>query len=164
MERPIETQLARLTECWQISQPLHLRHLAIVKDIALSGRSSHYVYYTFENFEKRVESGNASWEAVINIAENDQRAKKYGVALSALPKLDEFGFPSIQSSLFQDEQNLASLHDCNRAFRSAAITEYRHLVVRNNEDGTGGKQSATHNVWAMLTFPSCRVQRRYKSR
>lgn len=157
MERPVETQLARLTECWQISQPLHLRHLAIVKDITLSGRSSHYVYFTFENFGRRVESGNASWEAVINIAENDQRAKKYGAALSALPKLDEFGFPSIQSSLFQDEHNLASLHDCNRDFKPTALTENRHLVVRENEDGTGGKQSATPNLWIMLTFPSCRV-------
>lgn len=146
MERPIETQLARLTDCWQISQPLHLRHLAIVKDIALSGRSSHYVYFTFENFKKRVESGNASWEAVINIAENDQRAKKFGVALSALPKLDDFGFPSIQKSLFQDERNVASLQECNRAFNPAAITEYRQLVVKENEDGTSGKQSTTHTV------------------
>lgn len=164
MERPIETQLARLTDCWQISQPLHLRHLAIVKDIALSGRSSHYVYFTYENFKKRVESGNASWEAVINIAENDQRAKKYGVALSALPKLDDFGFPSIQTSLFQDEQNFASLHDCNRAFKPAAITEYRHLVVKENEDGTGGKQSTSQTLCIMLTLARRRVQRRYKTR
>lgn len=164
MERPIETQLARLTDCWQISQPLHLRHLAIVKDIALSGRSSHYVYFTYENFKKRVESGNASWEAVINIAENDQRAKKYGVALGALPKLDDFGFPSIQTSLLQDEQNVASLHDCSRSFKPAAITEYRHLVVKENEDGTSGKQSTTYTLCIMLTLARRRIQRRYKTR
>lgn len=152
MERPIETQLARLTECWQLSQPLHLRHLAIVKDIALSGRSSHYVYFTYENFKKRVESGNASWEAVINIAENDQRAKKYGVALSALPKLDDFGFPSIQTNMFQGEQNVASLHDCNRAFKPATITERRHLVVKENENGTGGKQSTSHTPVSYLLW------------
>ncbi len=129
MVRPIDSQLARLTQCWQISQPIHLRHLAIVRDIELTRRTSHYVYFTYDNFTKLVDSGNASWEAVVTIADNDKLAQ---------PNLDEFGFPSLDTTLFQDRENFATLAECNSALKIVPLRHIRDWIVKKGQDGTWG--------------------------
>ncbi|KAJ6062084.1 uncharacterized protein N7446_006204 [Penicillium canescens] len=62
--RPTENILQRLVDLWQMSQPLHLRHFAIVRDMAMQKTTMFYVHYAGHNFAKLVEAGQASWEAV----------------------------------------------------------------------------------------------------
>ncbi|KAF7133864.1 hypothetical protein CNMCM5793_005276 [Aspergillus hiratsukae] len=91
--RPLENTLARLVECWQLSQPLHLRHLAIVRDTALEKTVTHYIHYSMANFQKLVDAGEASWEAVEFVPRNTKADKISVPPIDAVPELDENGLP-----------------------------------------------------------------------
>jgi hypothetical protein len=91
-----------LVDAWQLSQPLELRHLAIVRDTAISKTIAHYVHYSYESFEKLVNSGQSSWDAV-EIVRKDSKAKKVKIEIAPIgiePELDEFGFAGVQTSCF----------------------------------------------------------------
>ncbi|KAJ5585048.1 uncharacterized protein N7459_004848 [Penicillium hispanicum] len=94
-KRPSESMIHRLVDCWQISQPPHLRHLAIVRDVAIEKTILYYVHYSAENFAKRVDAGEASWEAVEFPA---KKAKSFNVNIppvDATAQLDQYGLPQI---------------------------------------------------------------------
>ncbi|KAI9369327.1 hypothetical protein BJX61DRAFT_160360 [Aspergillus egyptiacus] len=91
--RPLENTMARLVECWQLSQPPHLRHLAIVRDTALHRTITHYIHYSAKNFGKLVDAGEASWEAVEFVTKN-KSDKTYIPPVDAKPQLDAYGLPS----------------------------------------------------------------------
>ncbi|KAL8780551.1 MAG: hypothetical protein Q9213_006417 [Squamulea squamosa] len=111
VHRPVEHQISRLVEMWQISQPLHLRYLSIVRDAALTNGVPHYIHYSFENFKALVDEGKASWEPVITITKEHREFKDFA-AINARPDLDENGFPIISKALFQRRDNEASLAEC----------------------------------------------------
>ncbi|PWY90277.1 hypothetical protein BO94DRAFT_514039 [Aspergillus sclerotioniger CBS 115572] len=91
--RPLENAVSRLVECWQLSQPLHLRHLAIVRDTALQRTITHYVHYTATNFKQIVDSGEAVWEAV-EFAPKKIKSNSVRIPpVDAVPELDEYGLP-----------------------------------------------------------------------
>lgn len=90
--RPSESVLHRLVDCWQLSQPLHLRHLAIVRDTAIERTVFYYVHYSAENFAKLVAAGEASWEAV-EFSKKGKAANFQIPAVDAKPQLDQYGFP-----------------------------------------------------------------------
>ncbi|KAL4958097.1 hypothetical protein BDW69DRAFT_154980 [Aspergillus filifer] len=91
--RPMENTLARLSECWQLSQPPHLRHLAILRDTALNRTITHYVHYSFRNFSDLVEAGEASWEAVEFVPRNSKSDNIRVLPVDAKPQLDDYGLP-----------------------------------------------------------------------
>ncbi|KAL4968343.1 putative TFIIIC transcription initiation factor complex subunits Tfc3 [Aspergillus stella-maris] len=91
--RPMENTLARLSECWQLSQPPHLRHLAILRDTALNRTITHYVHYSFQNFSSLVEAGEASWEAVQFVPRNSKSDNLRILPVDAKPQLDNYGLP-----------------------------------------------------------------------
>jgi hypothetical protein len=98
VRRPLEYLVTRLTGLWHESQPCFLRHLAIVRDKILSGTLPIYVQYSFPNFEARVESGQAFWEAVkAPTTDRKEKGKKKPTknipGSSVGPERDEFGFP-----------------------------------------------------------------------
>ncbi|KAL8952812.1 MAG: hypothetical protein Q9222_001284 [Ikaeria aurantiellina] len=109
--RPTEHYLSRLVEMWQVSQPLHLRHLAIVRDATLTKGIPHYIHYTFPNFQKLVDKGQASWDSVMIITK-DHKQYKDVAAFDAKPELDIYGFPKLSDTLFQGRHNDASLTQC----------------------------------------------------
>ncbi|KAL8735942.1 MAG: hypothetical protein Q9166_000504 [cf. Caloplaca sp. 2 TL-2023] len=111
INRPVEHHVSRLVEMWQLSQPLHLRHLSIIRDAALTNGIPHYVHYSFENFKKLVDQGKASWEPVMTITKEHGKFK-VAAAIDAEPDLDENGFPKITYNLFQGRNNDASLAEC----------------------------------------------------
>ncbi|KAL8851359.1 MAG: hypothetical protein Q9221_003726 [Calogaya cf. arnoldii] len=104
IDRPVEYHISKLVEMWQISQPLHLRHLSIIRDTALTNSIPHYVHYSYENFKKLVDQGTASWETVITITKEHEQFKNTA-AISAQPDLDENGFPKVSNDLFQGPHN-----------------------------------------------------------
>ncbi|KAL8974774.1 MAG: hypothetical protein Q9197_000982 [Variospora fuerteventurae] len=111
--RPTENHLSRLVEMWQISQPLHLRHLCIIRDAALTNGVPHYIHYSFENFQKLVDEGKASWDSVMTITKEHKDFVNLA-ALEAKPELDDNGFPQLSSSLFHRPHCQATLAECSR--------------------------------------------------
>lgn len=89
--RPLDQVMALLTDVWQSSQPPHLRHLAIVRDTDVHGKLVHFRYKTYGNFEKTVESGDATWDAV----QESASARKKGKANVSQASLDEWDFPKV---------------------------------------------------------------------
>lgn len=82
----------RLVDLWQVAQPLHLRHYAIVRDMAMKKTIMFYVHYAANNFAKLVEAGQASWEAVEIPAKKAKSLKIVAPPFGVLPQLDEYGF------------------------------------------------------------------------
>ncbi|KAL8930561.1 MAG: hypothetical protein Q9208_000431 [Pyrenodesmia sp. 3 TL-2023] len=118
--RPTENHLSRLVERWQMSQPLHLRHLSIIRDAALTEGVPHYVHYSFENFQSLVDEGRASWESVMTITK-DHKDFMATASVHAKPELDEDGFPKLPSNIFQGRHNDASLTECIQGADALAL-------------------------------------------
>lgn len=110
-KKPIEELLAKLTNSWQLSQPMHLRHLAIVRDSVQSGKTSVYVYYTFEHYQKLVDAGQKTWEAVLMLQDNKQRLNIIDT-VHVYAEMDEHGFPNLDISQFQGGHNDGQLTEC----------------------------------------------------
>ncbi|KAJ5488695.1 hypothetical protein N7539_003585 [Penicillium diatomitis] len=102
--RPSENVLHRLTDCWQLSQPPHLRHLGILRDTAIERTIFFYVHYSIQNFSKMVEKGDASWEAV-EFPPSKLKAAKFNIpSVDAKAKRDQYGFhePTVIRNLVKD--------------------------------------------------------------
>ena len=115
-KKPLEEIIAKLTHAWQLSQPMHLRHLAIVRDSVQCGKTSVYVYYTFEYYQMLVGAGQKTWEAVLMLQDIDQRLKNVSTMYTN-PELDEHGFANLDPDQFQGEYNNAPLYKCVSASR-----------------------------------------------
>lgn len=136
--RPLEATLSRLTERWQFSQPLHLRHLAIVRDSALRGTVYHYVQYSFENFASLVNDGQCAWEAVESRPISGKNAPK-ALAVDAKPTLDKYGFPICDEPPGLLKKGSATLRQCLEAVKPWVHTPpMRGLIVVKRDDGSYG--------------------------
>ncbi|KAJ5690603.1 hypothetical protein N7462_004995 [Penicillium macrosclerotiorum] len=102
--RPSECILHRLVDCWQLSQPPHLRHLAIVRDTAIEKTVFYYIHYSADNFAKLVESGQSLWEAVEYPAQKTKAASIQIPAVDATAQFDQLGFPQtgVSKGLFKN--------------------------------------------------------------
>ncbi|KAL9606842.1 MAG: hypothetical protein Q9179_000050 [Wetmoreana sp. 5 TL-2023] len=138
MTRPTENYLSKLVEMWQMSQPLHLRHLAIVRDTALTNGIPHYVHYSFPNFTKLVDEGRASWEAVMTVTK-EHKQFKHVAAIEAKPELDENGFPKLPDNLFQGRHNDASLAECIKGADNSppSLSSWDPRVVKLDDGSLG---------------------------
>lgn len=134
--RPIETILARLVDSWQYTQPLHLRHLSLIRDTALRGTVSYFVQYSLRNFATLVKEGRASWEAVETPVQ-----KKAGrpPPIDATPNLDEYGFVIGDEPTKLLKQGNATLRECLEVVKPGDyITTSRDPVAVLLRDGTYG--------------------------
>lgn len=129
--------MAKLVQLWQLSQPPHLRHLAIVRDTALSGKTCYYVHYSYNVFKRMVEAGDTVWEAVQTIKHDT--IKNPAMAPDAVPEVDEYGFPKIETSLFLDSKACATIAECFQAadVKPICIHASNPRAILNS-DGTMG--------------------------
>ncbi|KAN0081736.1 hypothetical protein V8E54_003034 [Elaphomyces granulatus] len=134
VRRPLENVLCRLVECWQMSQPPHLRHLALVRDTALNRTITHYIHYSAKNFRKLVESGQASWEAVEFVAKDSQSATLVVPPVDAQVVLDAYGLPLIDPTPNLVKNGNATLLECMAA---AKPTDY----IQSSSDPIAVKQA-----------------------
>ncbi|PGH03657.1 transcription factor C subunit 3 [Blastomyces parvus] len=132
--RPVEYTVSRLVETWQVSQPLHLRHLALVRDVGLRGTNSMYIHYSLRNFSSLVEEGQVSWEAVKLLPEG-----KFGVkvpSVDATFQADEHGFPVDRKPSNLLKNGDATLRGCLEAAKPSDYTPKRFdPVARKQNDG-----------------------------
>lgn len=138
--RPTETTMNRLVEAWPYAQPLNLRKFAIIRDSALHGTISHYVHYTFDNFQKLVDEGKASRDAVEQVFPMSNKSRKgTSIApLDAVPELDQYGFPLNEKPAGLVKNGSASLRECLEIAKptSMPITRWQPRLVWQ-PDGTG---------------------------
>ena len=127
-------------ESWQITQPLYLRHLAIVRDTLLRGKSHVHVHYTYENFKKLAEGGTAFWEAVKTVPDHLKLDNNRVASLDAEPDVDEFGFPKLDEDQFLGSSNDATLAECVSALNTGVYRPVRYDPwLKKQPDGTFGK-------------------------
>ncbi|KAJ5723971.1 hypothetical protein N7488_002006 [Penicillium malachiteum] len=105
-KRPSECLVHRLTDCWQFSQPPHLRHLAIVRDSDVQKTTLHYVQYSGRNFARKVDEGNAFWEAVEFPPQKIKSSKIKVPPVEAHFEVDSYGLPQIVSPLLMKNGNI----------------------------------------------------------
>lgn len=161
VRKPLDNYVSRMVDSWQLSQPLHLRHLSIVRDTVLKGKTQIYIYYTYDNFKKLVEDGTGFWEAVTTVAKEVIVGKNVAAALDAEPDVDEYGFPRLDGNQFQGHENDATPEECVSALEIGPL----HIcaadpVVRKKADGSYGKQN---NHRSRSDFNNCDLDIRYKS-
>ena len=125
MARPIERLIPRFVDSWQISQPLHLRHLALIRDTKIQMRNGYYVHYTYGNFAKLVERGTTPWEAVAAVESNRKKNKTKIPPPGAQAVIDRYGFPKVSTNQFYGSENDATLLSCVQG------TVAQPLLLRN---------------------------------
>ena len=140
VRKPFDDYISRLVDSWQISQPLHLRHLSIVRDTVLKGKAQIYIYYTYENFKRLVEGGTGFWEAVKTVASDVTMGKNVAAALDAKPDVDEYGFPRLEENQFQGHESDATLEKCVSALKVDPLyISAADPVLKKLADGSHGK-------------------------
>ena len=100
---------------------------------------THYIHYTHDNFKRLVENGEATWEAVSILGSDKQNKQQTTFATESTIDLDEYGFPSIPTTLFQGRHNDATLSQCVNAVSVVKPSISKNdPVVRELSDGTYG--------------------------
>src|ERR1700722_10296626 len=103
--------LNRLSDISMRTQPASLHHRAIVRGSSIKERAMYYLYRTFDNFQKVVDAGDTSWEAV----------GPTDMSVLEKPKLDKWGFAEVEKAYLQVKDGSATLTACSNAFK-----EQRH--------------------------------------
>ena len=98
---------------------------------------SHYQYRTYDNFDRAVNAGEASWEAIDEAYQKSKKlmVKKTDTARSA--GLDAWGFPQMSPKQLLHSSGSATLSECRRAVKeerlnfSTASALMKRLTARN---------------------------------
>lgn len=122
-----------------MSQPLHLRHLSIIRDTILKGKGSIFNYYSYESFKKLVERGVGFWEAVVTVPDDQTTGRTFAASLDEVPELDDFGFPMIDPNLFLGPDNNANPEECASVLNADVFhIQSNSPVLQRHSDGTNG--------------------------
>ncbi|KAK2753167.1 RNA polymerase III transcription initiation factor complex subunit [Arachnomyces sp. PD_36] len=149
--RSLETFLNRLVDCWQYSQPPHLRHLAIIRDTALRGTITHYVHYSYHNFKHLVDNDEASWEAVEHVPKGPKSKTRPVPPVDAVAYYDENGFPIREKAYNLLKDGNATLGECLEIVQPGnyAISSTDPAAVKL-EDGSYGVKHRFKRVPASI--------------
>ncbi|KAK6429870.1 hypothetical protein LTR95_013982, partial [Oleoguttula sp. CCFEE 5521] len=125
-KRAVDDTLIRLTAAWNLSQPSHLRHLAIVRDSSQSSGAPTYHYRTYDNFQKAVDAGQVAWDYT---GARARAGPIEGLAAGAADDapLDTWGFPVLPSKLFVGGTGDATLAECAT---SKHLSEVNPIVTK----------------------------------
>lgn len=128
-KRDIDQYLSRSSSRWQVSQPRHLRHLSIIRDTTVVSKSPIYIHYTFENFQRLVDSGEKRWDAVSMMKVGSKTQGCTVPAIDHPSELGEDGFPVLNAGKFLGPRNDATLAEC-----TATIPSSRELHLPHPSD------------------------------
>ncbi|TKA69097.1 hypothetical protein B0A49_04412 [Cryomyces minteri] len=135
-KRPLDSAMGRLTDAWEASQPPHLRHLALIKDIDIVEKANHYRYRSHDNFQRAVEAGQAAWDGVKEMSKiGKKKGRTNDRAARNQTDLDEWGFPRIPTSQVVGRAGDASLVECRTNSNVTADEKGRRSTTRAYDDG-----------------------------
>ena len=132
-KRPLESLVTRLTEDWHLNQPLYTRHLAIVRDTTMANDTKrvHYVYRTHEQFQKAVDAGEVTWEALQ--LEKGKKAKQGQLSPTSV---DSLGFHTLNPNDFHKRTGSSTLSEaCGSIVRKQRQTrDWESILLNGNGD------------------------------
>ncbi|KAF2851384.1 hypothetical protein T440DRAFT_507281 [Plenodomus tracheiphilus IPT5] len=136
--RPLESYFTRLTDDWEKTQPLHLRHLAIIRDSRNTSEKKylHYVYRTHGNFQKAVDAGAVHWAGVSHLSTMGPlkvTSTQTGQSDNAMP-VDAWGFEIINPK------------DLEGGNGSATLSEARKAIVHRRAYGPRWDSAISHQI------------------
>lgn len=141
-ERPMDVALEKFSQDCRLSQPPHLLHLGIVKDVAQVKKISHYHFYTYTNFKKLVDSGEANWKELVGgPTSQDSAIEQDGKTVLGTedPDVDQYGFSRLHGEDFADERGVATMSDISKATGALPyILSGLDLGIVPREDGSNG--------------------------
>ena len=118
-----------------------------MRDTVLRGKTSVYNYYTFDNFKRLVENGTGFWEAIRTMPDGVTKGINVVTSLKAEPQLDEFGFPILDSNLFQGRSNDATLKECISGLNADRFrVPYNDPILKTLKDGTSGMSNTCRTI------------------
>jgi transcription factor C subunit 3 len=139
--------MARLVECWQVSQPPHLRHLAIVRDTTINRTITHYIHYSARNFSKLVDAGESSWEAVEFVARNAKTSTIAVPPIDEQPKLDAYGLP-----LDLPKSDLLNSGDCS-LMDCVLVARPQNYLMSSSDPRAVELEDGTYCKYKSSVFP-----------
>lgn len=152
-KRPLDEAINRLTNLWTVSQPPHLRHLAIVRDTNIQGKYTHYQYRSYPNFQKAVDEGHTSWAALDDIVIHSMPAKSSDLNALDETTLDQWGFPTVEPSRFQVElpnrillDGTASLAQCRDSAEGCMSRDTDYAAKKERKAGKSQRKHALYSV------------------
>ncbi|KAI8931906.1 hypothetical protein NX059_010810 [Plenodomus lindquistii] len=136
--RPLESYFTRLTDDWEKTQPMHLRHLAIIRDSRNTSEKKylHYVYRTHGNFQKAVDAGAVHWAGVSHsttMGPLDVAPSEAAKSTESSP-VDVWGFKTTNPKDFE------------RGDGAATLTEARKAIVHRRAYGPRWDTAISHEI------------------
>ena len=143
----MEHTLDKLVVKWYHTQPAHLRHLAVLRDVQMEGKTISYIHYAFETFKRLVETNRTIWDAVLPRKDDMNAMIDRIIGQGSLIPKDEFGFPQISAPPFQYRSGLCTLGQTLRPSKPQKKRRYTRGTKSDKQDGDEGKLHATENSW-----------------
>jgi transcription factor C subunit 3 len=144
--RPIESYIVRMMDDWERTQPIHLRHLATIRDQHMTSDKKflHYVYRTYENFEKAVEARVAHWAGVSKALPKNSSQDPINHVM-----LDAWGFPIVNpedlvrgsgsATLSEASSTLVNPHRYGPRWDNRLAQEIGYKKTQNSKMKSAGK-------------------------
>lgn len=110
--RPMDQILHRLTDYPQQSQPPQYMHLAIIRETGISGRQTHYRYFSYRWHQELVAEGVAVQPWGPAVKKKGSKQVSHGAitqATEAPLSLDKYGFLAPNTSRFLKSDGSATL-------------------------------------------------------
>ncbi|KAL9111022.1 MAG: hypothetical protein Q9227_004455 [Pyrenula ochraceoflavens] len=124
-QRPTENTLDRLVLNWVHTQPAHIKHLALLRDVDMEGKVISYIHYSFSAFRKLVEEKRTLWEAVLPREKNQKAMISRLDGPTAMVAKENFGFPKIPTPPHLHKQGDTTLGQATKA----AAPQPRYLLA-----------------------------------
>ncbi|KAL9622568.1 MAG: hypothetical protein Q9160_003065 [Pyrenula sp. 1 TL-2023] len=132
LQRSIENMLQRFVIDFIASQPPHLRHLAIVRDVRMVWKTTRYVHYLYDDFKSLVQRGETAWEAIVQSREG---AEENSDILGHGDERDTFGLPRTLQAIHQYREGRASIASVVAASKPKRVHLTKHDPVIVERDG-----------------------------
>ena len=155
--------LHRLTDYPQQSQPPQYMHLAIIRETGISGRQTHYRYFSYRWHQELVAEGVAvePWAQAVT-KKGSKRGSHVGTAeVEPGGGTDEYGFPPVNASRLLNEDGSATLAESQlegKKNEKLAFLKSQFTVIKNKD----GEQSLSwKNTTRMKPFRELLSPARY---
>lgn len=165
--RPMDQILHRMTDFPANSQPANFRNLAVIRETSISGRSTHYHYFSYPNHQTLVKDGlaNEPW----SVQEKGRKKGKndsYGDGTASQVDIDQYGFPAPNTSRLLKKDGSAKLSESTGVIMktdkvSGVENQFSAVVGKDGRKTidwktSGGKYAGTR-TYCVLTNEKCVV-------
>ncbi|RPB01092.1 hypothetical protein L873DRAFT_1678494 [Choiromyces venosus 120613-1] len=141
--RPMDQILHRLTDYPQQSQPPQYMHLAIIRETGISGRQTHYRYFSYRWHQELVAEGVAVQPWGPAIRKKGSKQVSHGAITQVAEvslSLDKYGFTPPNASRFLKSDGSATLAESSRVGKRNERLDSLKAQFRVLRDGAGEEQ------------------------